>query len=1088
MLNHVIALSLRNRGVVLAFALLVAAAGAYELSRMPVDVFPDLNRPTVTVLTETPGLAPEEVETLVTRPIEVALMGTTGVHRVRSASGVGLSIVWIEFDWNSDVLRARQLVTEKMQSVRERLPKDANPVLAPVSSIMGEILLVGLWSPDAANGPDALRTFADFTLRNRLLQVPGVSQVTALGGRVMQHQIVTSPARLMAYEVTLRQLTEAAEKANAVAGGGEMVRSSRTSMIRIVGRATSAADIAETPVVWREPRPVRIRDVADVRLGGADPIGVGSVRIREGDVTRGGPAVIVAIQKQPGADTRALDRELDGVLSQVALPSGVRIERLFRQADFIDAAVGNVLHAIRDGAIWVFVVLFVFLWNFRTSLITLTAIPLSVLTTALVFAGLGLTIDTMTLGGIAVAVGTLVDDAIVDVENVVRRLRENRLRQAPDSPLKVVLLASSEIRGSIVYATLIVCVVVLPLFALPGIEGRMFGPLGLAYAISLLASLAVSLTVTPALASLLLPGAGFLGRREDPLLLRSLKRVVAPVVRFAVRHPWPILGTTMVLGIASKLAVLGMGAEFLPPFNEGTLTINVQCEPGTSLAESERIAGRVEAELLRVPEIASIGRRTGRAEMDEHAEGVHASEIDVRLDEHGRPRERVLADVRERIGGIPGVQVDVGQPIAHRLDHLLSGVRAQVVVKIFGPDLDELRSAAADIASRMTNVAGVVDLRVEQQAETSQVRIEIDRVAAARHGLAPGDVTQSLETAYKGRVVSEIVDGDRRLDLVVRFDEESRRDPAVLARTVLDAPSGRKVAVADVAQVLDTVGPTTIAHEDGQRRIVVSCNVQGRDLASVVADIRLAAEPIEQRLRSVSGDYRIAYGGQFEAQQEAATRLLVLGSLAVVGVFLLLWKCLGSWVAAAQVLLVNIPLAAIGAVAILMLVNRPTAAALAAAPWLEWPRVWAAATTLSLAHWIGFITLIGIVSRNGILMISHYIHLMKHEGEKFDEAMIVRGSLERLAPVLMTACVAAIGLLPLALGVGAKGTELLQPLALVVIGGLIDSTLLDQLVTPAVFFLCGRLFGPGIYLDRGDRDAEPIERWAESIFPKAVRT
>ena len=446
--------------------------------------------------------------------------------------------------------------------------------------------------------------------------------------------------------------------------------------------------------------------------------------------------------------------------------------------------------------------------------------------------------------------------------------------------------------------------------------------------------------------------------------------------------------------------------------------------------------------------------------MDEHAEGVHSSEIDVRLDEHGRPRDLVLADVRERIGGIPGVQVDVGQPIAHRLDHLLSGVRAQVAVKIFGPDLDELRSAAADVGSRMSAIAGVVDLRVEPQTETSQVRIEVDRAAAARHGLAAGDVVSLLETAYKGRVVSEIVDGDRRFELVVRFDEASRRDPVELGRTIVDAPSGRKVALADVANVLDTVGPTTILHEDGQRRIVVSCNAQGRDLASVVADIRTAVEPIERRLRGLSGDYRIALAGQFEAQQEAMSRLAVLGSLALVGVFLLLWKCLGSWVAAAQVLFVNVPLAAIGAVAILMLVNRPTSAALAAAPWWNWPRVWAQATTLSLAHWIGFITLIGIVSRNGILMISHYIHLMEHEREKFDEAMIVRGSLERLAPVLMTACVAAIGLLPLALGAGAKGTELLQPLALVVIGGLIDSTLLDQLVTPAVFFLCGRLFRP----------------------------
>lgn len=1098
MLNHVIAFSLKNRWLILLCALTLIVVGTIQLATMPVDVFPDLNRPSVTVMTEAPGLAPEEVEVLVTRPIEYLLNGATGVQRVRSASGVGLSIVWIEFEWGTDIYRDRQVVAEKLQLARERLPADANPVLAPISSIMGEILLLGVRPrKPAAEADEALkqamelRTLSEFTIRNRLLAVDGVAQVSVMGGVLKQYQVVTSPDRLAAQNVTLQQLTEAAEKANALAGGGIMERDVKEALIRISGQSVTLADIAETPVVWRTNRAVKIKDVADVRFAGPVRRGDGSVRVKlpSGEASPptivGGPAVILTVQKQPGANTLDLDPRIDQVLDQLLqdLPSDVVIERqVFRQAEFIRTAVDNVVEAIRDGSIWVVWVLFLFLANLRTSLITLTAIPLSVLTTLLIFRWLGITINTMTLGGIAVAVGELVDDAIVDIENIYRRLKENRHQSQPEPSLRVIFRASTEVRNSIVYATLIVCLVVLPLFAMAGLEGRMFAPLGLAYLLSLLASLVVSLTVTPALASLLLPRARFMERKGDPLFLRSLKWLVAKLVRWSLRHPWPIVGTVAVLAIGSKLVVFWMGSEFLPPFNEGTLTINVQLEPGGSLRESTRVAERVESILLGVPEVVGIARRTGRAEQDEHAEGVNSSELDVRLTPHerprsgwwfavlrgipglhqygveivGRPNDVVLTEIRERITTLPNVKVNVGQPISHRLDHVMSGVRAQIAVKVFGTDLRELRTAAQDIQTHMSKIAGVVDLQVEPQVEIPQIRLRIKRQEAARYGLAPGDVTKLLEIAYKGRAVSQVLDDDRYFQLVVWYDETARNDPGVIGQTVLDTPSGRKVALAQVVEVLDTTGPNTLNREHVQRRIVVSCNVQGRDLGGVVASIQSALQPVEDKLRNLTGSYHIEYGGQFQAQQQAGARLTLLALLSLVGVFLLLWSCLGSWRAALMVMVVNIPLAAVGSVTALLLINRPHWDELLAASWWQWPRIWAGETTLSLAHWIGFITLIGIVSRNGIMMISHYIHLMKHEGEQFTEEMIVRGTLERLAPVLMTALTAILGLIPLALGAGQPGKEILYPLAIVVIGGLLDATILDQVVTPAVFWKFGR--------------------------------
>lgn len=1091
MLNAIIAFSLKNRGAVLIAAIAVLVFGAYTLSEMPVDVFPDLNRPTVTVMTEAPGLAPEEVEVLVTRPIEYLLNGSTGVQRVRSASGVGLSVVWVEFDWGTDIYRDRQIVAEKLQIARERLPRDTNPVMAPISSIMGEIMLLGLRSTKNAADDAArtltemeLRTLGEFTIRNRLLAVEGVSQVTVMGGILKQYQIITSPARLAAQNITLEQLTTAAEKANVLAGGGIMVRSPRESLIRISGQSLTLEEIENTPVLWRNQRAVLIKEVADVRFGGPVKRGDGSVLVRAGNEFEGGPAVILAVQKQPNADTLKLNHEIGVVLAELQqdLPEDVVIEqRIFRQADFIEAAVENVIEAVRDGAVWVVIILFIFMWNFRTSVSSLTAMPLSILLTVLIFRWFGISINTMTLGGIAVAIGDLVDDSIVDIENIYRRLKENRRKPVPDDALKVIYDASCEVRNSIVYATLIVVLVVFPLFSMAGLEGRMFAPLGVAYMTSLLASLVVSLTITPVLASFLLPRAKFLEEKRDPLLLRGLKSLASVVLRWTLRHTSLVLGSTILMVGVALLTLFWMGGEFLPPFNEGTFTISFQTEPGTSLDESQRLAQRAEMLLMEIPEVIAVSRRTGRAELDEHAEGVNSSEIDVRVQEHrrpasgwgaavlrmipvahlwgyetsGRPREQVLADIRDRITLIPGIKANIGQPISHRLDHIMSGVRAQIAVKVFGNDLRELRNASQDVYAAMSQVKGVVDLQLEPQVEVSQVRLQVRREDAARYGLAPGDVASLLETAYKGRVVSQVLDEDRYFGLVVWYDEASRNDPDVIQQTILETPSGRMVSLGEVADVLDTTGPNTLNREHVQRRIVVFCNVEGRDLAGVVQDIRRLCEPVEDRLRTLPGNYHIEYGGQFEAQQQANLRLLVLGCVSVIGVFILLTKCLGSWRAALQVL-ANIPLAALGSVLTLLIVNHPSPEALENAEWWQLPRVWASATSLSVAHWVGFITLIGIVSRNGIMMISHYIHLMEHEGEAFGEAMIIRGSLERLAPVMMTATTSFIGLLPLLFGAGQTGKEILYPLALVVFGGMLTSTVLDQLVTPALFFRFGR--------------------------------
>jgi Cu/Ag efflux pump CusA len=1104
--------------------------GVSLVRTMPVDVFPDLNRPTVTIMTEAPGLAPEEVEVLVTRQIELLLNGATGVKRVRSSSAIGLSIIWVEFDWGTDIFIDRQIVNEKLQLAQSKLPPNTNPTLAPISSIMGEIMLLALRSDSPAKSPaeaDAkameLRTLGEFTVRNRLLAVEGVSQVSVMGGILRQYQVLTSPSRLAARNVTLAQLTEATTKANVLAGGGVMNRGDKESLLRIQGQSLTLEEIAATPIIWREQIPIRVGDVADVVFGGPIKRGDASAVIKIDADThfavahskeyeqskatekpteqsipesnratprayrelRGGTAVMLTVQKQPDADTIALDKRIDLVLESLRreLPADVKIEtEIFRQSDFIEAAVANVSEAVRDGAIWVVVILFLLMGNFRTSISSLTSMPLSILLTIIIFYIFGITINTMTLGGIAVAIGDLVDDSIVDIENIYRRLRENK--QLPiveqKAPIDVIFSASSEIRNSIVYATLIVVLVVVPLFMMSGLEGRLFAPLGIAYIVALLCSLAVSLTFTPVLASVLLPNSPFLADKREPLLMRWLKSVDERMLRWTLNRPRLVLGGVSMLVLLSCLTLPWMGGEFLPPFNEGTATINLRLEPGTSLAESQRLAGRVESIIVEVPEVLSVARRTGRAELDEHAEGVNNTEFEVRFAEYktdkpgwyhtilraipvahlwsfdyrGRPQEEVFADLRDRISSIPGAAVNIGQPISHRLDHMMSGIRAQIAIKVFGPDLRELRTAAYDIQERMQSIDGIVDLQIEPQIEISQIQMRVKREQAARYGLAPGDVAELLETAFKGRVVSQIIEEDKYFGLVVWYDEDSRRDPKVIEETIVETPSGVKVALSQVAEVLDTTGPNVLNRENVQRRVAVFCNVQGRDLSSVVSDIKTALTPVEATLRDLPGEYYLDYSGQFEAQQEATLRLWGLAILSMVGVYLLLMKALGSQRAALQVI-ANVPLAALGAIVALLVVNRPNLAELAEHAWYTWPLVWIQTTHLSLAHWVGFITLIGIVSRNGIMMISHYQHLMHAEGIPFGKEMIIRGSLERLAPVMMTAMTSFIGLVPLLFGYGEPGKEILYPLSIVLFGGMLASTVLDQLVTPALFYLFG---------------------------------
>lgn len=1023
MLDRIILFALRNRLFVIAAAVLLLIYGGMVIVKLPVDVFPDLNRPTVTVMSEAPGLAPEEVETLVSLPIETTLNGAPGVERVRSTSGIGLSVVTVEFAWGTDIYRDRQLVGEKLQLAAEHLPKGVAPAMGPVSSIMGEIMLLGLESTDGTTSPMEMRTLADWVVRQRLLTIPGVSQVIPIGGGVKQYQVRVNPQRLAALGLSLKDVEQAVGASNENTTGGYLEAQSQEYLIRNLGRLRNPDELLNTVVATHNGVPVLLKEVGSVGVGTLVKRGDGSVN--------GKPAVILSIQKQPGASTIELTKSIEAALKELrpSLPKDVQMRPLFKQANFIEAAIHNVEQALRDGAILVLIVLFLFLLNFRTTAITLTAIPLSFVTAAVVFHIFNISINTMTLGGLAIAIGELVDDAIVNVENVFRRLRENRHAVSPLPALDVVYKASSEVRNSIVYATILVVLVFLPLFALSGIEGRLFAPLGVAYIVSILASFVVSLTVSPALCLYLLPKAKVMAEEKDSFVVRHLKKWDTKLLHFTLPHPEVVIGGAIVLVLAAAALVPLMGREFLPPFNEGTATINVIAAPGTSLSESNRIGTIAEQQLLSVPEVISTGRRTGRAELDEHAEGVHYTEIDVDFRHSRRSREVVLGDIRKRLGEIPGVFSNIGQPISHRLDHLLSGVRAQIAVKLFGNDLDMLRAKAAEIQTVMGTVPGVVDLQTEKQVLVPQVRIQGDRVALARYGLNVGDLNEALETALDGRVVSQVLEGQRTFDLIVRFDDASRGSLEAIRNALIDTPSGAKVPLSAIATIEESRGPNVIQHENVQRRIVVSANVSGRDLGRVVGEIE---KKVGAQVSLPTG-YFVTYGGQFESQ-ESATRLIgILSLFSLAAMFLVLFAHFRSVPIVLQILL-NIPLALIGSVVAIFLTGG----------------------TFSVASLVGFITLTGIASRNTIMMVSHYLHLMKDEGEKFDMHMVVRGSLERLVPVLMTALTAGLALIPLVLAKGEPGKEILYPVATVILGGLISSTLLDTIVTPAVFYRFGR--------------------------------
>lgn len=1021
MLNAMIRASLRHRLFVLALGALVLIFGAITLDSLAVDVFPDLTKPTVTIVTEGHGRAPEEVETLITLPIENAVNGLPELERVRSTSGIGLSVVYLEFSWNSDLYRSRQLVAEKLQLAKERMPKDVQPIMAPVASIMGQIQQIALSTEDGSLSPIELRTIAEWVLRPRLMALPGVAQVISIGGGLKQYQILVSAEKMNTHQVTLEQLDSTLEKISQNTTGGFLDIGKQEMLIRNIGAVDSIADIRQTVVGLHFGRPVFVEDIAEVKEGARTKRGDGSYQ--------GKPAVIMTIQKQPGADTVRLTRDIEQAITELkpTLPRGIIINTdVFKQANFIEAAISGITKKLTLGTILVFLVLLMFLANLRMSLITLTAIPLSFFVTFVVFKLFGLTVNTMTLGGLAIAIGELVDDSIVDVENIFRRLRENSKLRQPKSALRVVYEASSEVRNSIVLATMIIALVFLPLFNLTGLEGRLFTPLAVAYLSALGASLLVSLSVTPVLASLFLKKLG-LKSHEDPPLVRFLKNLDRHALNRVLDQPKWILGATGVLFGAALALVPFMGKDFLPQFNEGTAMIAVYSPPGVSLTESNRIGLWAENKILEVAEVKSVSRRTGRAEQDEHAMGVNVSEIDVDFKPHPkRKRQEILDDIRDRLSQIPGVGINVGQPISHLIDHTISGVSAQIAIKIFGSDLETLRAKAAETKMALAGTKGLVDLRVEQQALVPQLKIHVLREEAAKYGLSSGEISELLESAFNGHIVGQVLEGQRFFDLFHRFDDVSRGSQEKMGQTIVKTmPDGRKIHLSDVADIYDTQGPNEIGRENGQRRIVISANASGRDLGSLIQEIQIRTG---SQVKLPEGYYFI-YGGQFQVQETASKRIFLFGLVAILGIALILYAHFKSKMIVAQVML-TIPLAFIGGIFLLFLTDR----------------------SLTVASLVGFITLCGIASRNGIMMISHYLHLMKYEGENFTKEMVVRGSLERLVPVLMTATVASLALMPLVFAKGQPGSEILHPVAVVIVGGLISSTLLDILVTPTVFY------------------------------------
>ncbi len=1026
MFSAILGASLKNRLIVLSLAVVMMIAGAMSLTKMQVDVFPDLNKPTVTLMTEAGGMAPEEVEQLITLPLETAMNGMAGVEIVRSSSGVGLSFVYITFGWETDVYRARQLVAERLSLVREQMPAGISPTMGPVSSIMGEIMLIALPISKKANtqniSPMAVREYADFVLRPRLLTIPGVAQVIPIGGEVRQYQVQLDTAKMAARGVTLEEIEAALRGFSMNTSGGFLELNAREYLIRNIGRTARLEDLQRVPVAVKNGVSIALSQVASVTF---------AAKIKRGDAGLDGePAVIIGIQKQPTADTVKLTAQIETALvglEKSLLPGMEKPRVTFRQASFIEASTGNLKGKLGLASVVVALVLFAFLMNWQATVISLTAIPVSLLATVLVFEYFGFSINTMTLGGLAIAIGELVDDAVVGVENVLRRLKEARTKGEPTDEASItnlIINATLEVRSAIVYATFIVVLVLIPIFFLPGIEGRLMVPLAVAYIVSLLASMVVSVTLTPVMAYYLLPRTKNVDH-GDTAVQRWVKTRYQRALILVLEKPkkWLLMATFGV--VLAGISVPFFPTTFLPPFNEGTVLIGLRLNPGTTLAESVRLAQQAERLVKAVPEVIYVGRRSGRAELDEHAEGVHTSELDIDLKRSNRTPDEIYADMRSRLAVLPAA-MSIGQPISHRIDHMLSGVRSQIAIKIVGDDLDTLRGQADVLRAKLATIKGLADLEIEKQVLTPQINIRVNYDKAFAYGISPAKLTRELQMLIDGERITQIVEGNRRFDLMLRLPDSARGIEG-LKSTLIDTPRGR-VTIAQLAEVVESDGPNQISRDDGRRRIVLSANAQGRALSEVVADIRRVTSEI-----ALPQGYFITLGGQFEAQEQASRTIGILSLISVALIFLILYSRYQSS-RLALIIMANIPLALVGAVIGLWLSGQP----------------------LSVAALVGFITLAGIAIRNGILKVSHYVNLIAHENETWRVEMIVRGSLERLTPVLMTALVAALALSPLLFEANEPGTEILHPVAVVIFGGLISATLLDSFLTPAMVWMLGR--------------------------------
>ena len=1022
MLEKLMLLSLNNRLIVLIGALGLFIIGVYTAVRLPVDVFPDLTAPTVTIITEAHGMAPEEVEMLVTFPLETTVNGASGVRRVRSNSIQGLSIIWVEFEWGTDIYTARQIVNEKLQSVQSAIPDEVDrPILAPITSIMGEIMLIGVTS-DITSAMD-IRTIADFTLRRRLRSIPGVAQVLVYGGETKQYQVQIDPYLLRKYNLTMAQVLHAVSATNVNATGGVFVDGGQEYLIRGIGRIRTLDDLEYTVVATHNGVPLLIRDVANVAIAPATRLGTASINNKSG--------VMLVISKQPDANTLELTRNIEAVMDEIrpSLPPDVILHTdIFKQSDFIEVAIRNVVKAIRDGAILVVFVLFIFLMNFRTTVISVTAIPLALIVSILVLKLLNLSINTMTLGGMAIAIGVLVDDGIVYIENVYRRIRENVAK--PESERRpfddVVADASSEIRGPLAMATPIVIMVFVPFFFLSGVEGRMLTPLGVAYVVAVFASLMVAVTVTPALSSYMLRNVSSKQIR-DTWLVRRLKTVYLPTLEWCLRRKNQIIGLAGLMVVVVLGILPLMGRSFLPEFNEGTLNLSVATVPGTSLHESDQIGKMVEEILLSHPNVISTARRTGRTELDEHSMGSHAHELEVKIDLGNIDKEVLLETLRRDLTLVPGTIITIGQPISHRIDHMLSGTRANIAVKIFGPDLYELRSLAEQVKVQMEDVVGIVDLSVDQQTDIPQVRIRANRQKMALYGLRSADLDELIDIAFLGIKASQVFEQNSRHDLVVRYAPEFRGDLEAIRGSLIDTPTGAKITLDMVADITLDRGPNYIQRENVQRKIVVQANVSGGDLRGVVDQIKAR---LDQNVLFPKG-YYVEFGGQFESAQAATRTVMLLSIISIVAILVILYMRFGNFRQAILVM-ANLPLALIGGIVTIFFTDG----------------------IITIASLVGFITLFGIAVRNGILMVSHYNYLMDREGKPLLQA-VVQGSMERLSPVLMTAMTTGLALLPLALAGDQAGSEIQSPMSIVILGGLITATFLNLIVIPVLFVKWG---------------------------------